>query len=70
MRPTPEAAGRPAVGRWASAGEAEVGAKVALLRGLTAGREWLERRGLAGLLVGREGTLLASEGFEAYVAAG
>jgi hypothetical protein len=25
---------------------------------------------LAGLLVGREGTLLASEGFEAYVAAG
>ncbi|HEY8694496.1 MAG TPA: FAD:protein FMN transferase [Chloroflexota bacterium] len=54
----------------ASAEEAEVGAKVALLRGLTAGREWLERRGLAGLLVGREGTLLASEGFEAYVAAG
>ncbi|SRR5712692_671485 len=52
----------------ASAEEAEVSAKVALLIGLERGYDWLNERGLAGLLVGREGTLLASDGFEAYVA--
>ena len=52
-----------------SAEEAEVAAKVALLHGLAGGCQWLNQRGLAGLLVGGDGTLLASGGFEAYVAA-
>ncbi len=53
-----------------SAEEAEVSAKVALLLGLAAGCDWLEQRGLAGLLIGNDGALLVSAGFEEYVAAG
>ena len=50
-----------------TAEEAEVMAKVALLRGLTGGGEWLARRGLAALLIAASGSLLATPGFEDYV---
>ncbi len=51
-----------------SASQAEIAAKVALLRGSREGLAWLESRpGLAGLLVLDDGTVLRSRGLERFL---